>query len=223
MTELSISFSDTFGPLWVGRMTSDKLQMRKAATRTMVEAGSRLHARAVVNIKQAGFGKRWWAGKIIKVQTFPDPKRAESIDAATFLTHAISWAGEFEDGAVLHGHPFMWIPLSNVATQIGRRRLTPSTFESLTGQKLVSMHARSGKPMLGVRLKLPEGDSTRHLSVNKLKRGVSGARGVEQTIPIFVGVASVNIRKRWDIHGQALAVRSELAAIYVRNMEELDG
>jgi hypothetical protein len=50
--------------------------------------------------------------------------------------------------------------------------------------------------------------------LSKLKRGTSGKRGVEQTVPLFVGLSSINQKKRFDIAGIAEKQRLSLSDYY---------
>jgi hypothetical protein len=57
------------------------------------------------------------------------------------------------------------------------------------------------------------------LTLAKLRRGVSGKRGKVQAVPLFFGVSSVTLQKRFNISGVADAVRGRLPELYLARLE----
>lgn len=199
--------------------------MAHAATSAMYEAGDQLKLRGRANIGQAGFSSRWQNAWRVNVY----PVRGVSLEPAAFGFHKIGYSGVFESGATITGkRGLLWLPIGNNLPKAGRRKI--STPRDLVGRgvKLFSIKGQ-GRPLLGASVRvptaLPGNKSTRRdqafkLSLAKLKKGSGGKRGVVQTVPLFSGVRSVTLKKRFNIAGVAQQVSGQLGALYFANLEQ---
>lgn len=228
MKVLTLSFGDVFGPLWQEAMGRDLADMKQAASLAMDGAASLARVRGRSNIEAAGFGKKWQ--NTLKATRFPNRENVYSLDSKMSLIHKIAYAGVFEDGDTIHGRPYLWVPLSSTPKRFGRgHRLTPSTFKQGTGQPLIPFRdPHTGNLLLGVRVKVAKkvaasGAALERLSLSKIRRGTSGKTGVEVTIPVFVALRQVTLRKRFALGEVVKGVATEVPGLYVRNMEAIHG
>jgi hypothetical protein len=185
----------------------------KAATLTMQQVAAELKTGGRTNIAAAGFSSKWqnaWRTRVF-------PTRGFSIDAAAEGRHKIVYSGVFEEGATIAGKSgLLWIPLKDTP-KIGRRKATAGQLRN-TGIKLFTL-ARPGKhPLLAARMRVPKG-TTPKPSITKMRNAELGkGRGVLTAVPLFVGVKSVTLRKRFNLRGVADAIRARVPAMYAANI-----
>lgn len=189
-----------------------------AATGAIREAGDLVKSRGRANIAAAGFSSKWQ--KTWRVNIYP--KHGVSMDAAVWAFHKIPYSIAFEEGAHIRPkHGKLWIPLSSTP-KVGRSRATPRLL-SQSGVKLVTIKRPGKNPILATSVRLSRSQtaqSSLKLSLNKIRKGTAGKRGVVRAVPLFVGLDSVTIRKRFDLAGVANTVRGELGALYVKHLAE---
>lgn len=230
---LTITLTPDLGAAWNETVKVDIDTMKQAATNSARAVARLFKVRADLNIEAAGgkFATSKRFRSATKVIAYPNSQGAKALDPAVELNNKIPFAGVFENGEVIHGNPIMWLPLTSTPLRVGSRRVTPSTFETLTGGKLIPFRdPQTGNLLLGVRVKVPKsvaaGDkSLNKLSLNKIKRFVAGEAktGVEVTFPVFVAIRLTTIRKRLDMRGVAESASAEWPGLYARNMEDLVG
>lgn len=174
----------------------------RAATAAARESGDDLKQRWRSQITRAGLGQR--LGRTVQSRSYP--RGATSIDAATLVwTNAPEIVGAFDRGVTIRSRAGFWLAIPTDAAGRGRRggRITPGEWEQRTGLRLRFVYRR-GKPSFLV----AEG------RVSKAGRAVRSrsktGRGV-QTIPIFILVPQVRLRKRLDLARDAEAVQDALA------------
>lgn len=225
----SRDFSFTIGTLgnktaadqWSDNLTFDQENMARAATRSFQGGADLMSARGRANIGAGGFSKRWQ--NALRVEAYPNRKSGRiSLSPVLQFWHKIQYAGIFEDGGKVTGKPLLWIPISGVPEKFGKgERLTPLTFERATGQDLIPFrNPNTGQLMLGVQIRVPKKGKLK-LSLSRLRRGANvGGKGTLETVPIFVGIKTVDIPKKFDLTGVWDGVVSELPGLYVRNKEE---
>ena len=190
--------------------------IRQASTAAINDVGDLAKQRGRQKIAAAGFGKRWQ--NALRSEVYP--KRAESVNAAAWIYHRIPYAGVFEEGATIRGKPLMWVPLSTTPKLARRTKLTPKNFSSQIGP-LVSM--RGGKqPLLGASVAVTKAAARRgppyRVTRAALRRGAAG-NGVIRTVPVFVGVDTVRIRKRFNLASVADQVAREIPSLYLKNLK----
>lgn len=174
-----------------------------AATAAIRDAAAIVKRDGRGNIAAAGFSKRWQ--NALRVNVYP--KSRSSANAAVFIYHKIIYAGVFERGARISGKPLMWLPLQ----RLGKGHMSPKKYARTIGP-LTSINAPGAPPLLvsRVRTKRAKFKVTRSL----LKRGTSGA-GTVRSVPVFVGVKSVNIKKKFRIEAVCRAAAAQLPGMYV--------
>lgn len=173
-------------------------------------------------IGAAGFSAKWQ--NAFQVRTYPSKP---SMGAAAFAYHKIPYAGIFARGGKIEGSPYLWLPIGNLPGRVGGKRLTPRVYE----QNIGPLHPviRSGRPPLlaaytrgkpGARptlSRLRAGGALARLGVRQTK-GVHGTAGVV-SVPVFVGIKSVNLKKRFDLDPVYERARAGLTAGYFRNLK----
>lgn len=195
------------------------------ATNTMKEAGALLKKGGRDNIAAAGFSSKWQNTWRVDIY----PKRGVSIDAAAFAYHKIPYASIFETGGTIHAKAgLLWIALPTVP-KVGKARGTPKTLAA-RGVKLFTI-ARAGKaPLLATNIRLSKAQANNLKNTVKGRKSLLGRlslsrlsnspkRGVNATVPLFFGVNSVTIRKKFNLEGVAVSVQDQLAALYEKNAQ----
>jgi Family of unknown function (DUF6441) len=122
---------------------------------------------------------------------------------AAFIFDKIRYAGVFEEGAVISGQPLLWLPLPNVPLRRGRP-MTPSQYARSIGP-LVSVQRPGGPPLLFPKPRSGRGRRRR------------AAVGVERK-PLYVGLSSVAIAKRFNIKGAAQNAAAQLPSLYAKHL-----
>lgn len=190
---------------WIDRFVEIDTAHDKAGTATMDEIGKRIKTKGRANIASAGFGKRWQ--NALRVDRYP--KRGVSSNAALWIHHNIPYADVFEFGATIHGKPLLWIPLSNVPKKIGGKRMTPQEFSQSVGP-LQAINPPGRPPMLVAKY---SSRNRAKISLAGLRRG-AGAAGGGQSVPVFVGVPLVRIRKRFNLRSVFRAAAAQISSVW---------
>jgi hypothetical protein len=146
--------------------------------------------------------------------------------------HARGWKGSkigryaniFVRGAKIAGKPMLWLPLPTAPKRIAGQTPSPKLYRANIGP-LVPIKGKAGRPLLaGDSLRAVEGRSA---TVGQLKTGAkhaveraAGRRGKKTVkVPIFVGIASVNIPARIDMDAIFARVREQLPNLYAARLK----
>jgi uncharacterized protein DUF6441 len=170
----------------------------KAATAAIREAGEIAKRDGRASIAASGFSRKWQ--NALRVNIYPP--QGDSLRPAAFIYHKIRYAGVFEEGAVIGGQPLLWLPLPTVPLRRGRP-MTPSQYARSVGP-LVSVQRPGSPPLL-----FPKYRSGR--------RRRNGTIGKERK-PLFVGLSSVAIAKRFNIKGAAQNAAAQLPSLYEKHL-----
>lgn len=190
----------------------------EAATSAVREASDHMKIGGRSNIAGAGFSVKWQNAWRVKMF----PTRGVSIDAKAWGYHKIPYSLIFEDGGTITGKKgLLWIPLPSVKKGGGRFRDSSPAALIRSGVKLFTMHEDRGPPLLGAEVRVPKsqaGNDNLSVSLSQLRRGTGGKRGIVRAIPLFFGIPSVSIRKRFDIEGVAQKAQNEIPGLYASNL-----
>jgi hypothetical protein len=198
--------------------------MARTSTLAMDDARFDMLKEGREDIAGAGgkFGRRWQSA----LRATRYPKGRDSMSAAVFVHHKIPYANLFEEGGSVKGNPMLWLPLPGTPLRVGRQRTTPKRLVAATGNPLIKMKTRGGKPLLGMEVRLPKtqaGLPTPKVTLSRLRNGRNeGGRGILRTIPLFVGLQNANHRKRFNIAGVAERIRGRLPEYFTRNFKDDD-
>jgi hypothetical protein len=162
----------------------------KAVSAAMREAGGSLKSAWRAQITGAGLGRR--LGNSIRSASFP--RTGNSLNAAALVwSKAPVIIGAHDTGPLIRSKNGFWLAIPTAAAGKSSKggRITPSEWESRTGLRLRFIYRRRGPSLLVAEGRL----NTKGRAVaSKSKTG----RGVA-TVPIFLLVPQVKLRKRLDL------------------------
>ncbi|WP_146148968.1 DUF6441 family protein [Pseudaminobacter soli (ex Li et al. 2025)] len=192
-----------------------------AAKGAMLEFADNVKREARADIARAGFGKRWQ--NAFRVDVYPQGSKRVSSKAAALIYHKIPYADVFEAGATIRGKSKLWIPLSSTPKKVGSKRMTPKLYTQAFGP-LVTMNIR-GKTFLGGKVSLSKAQAKSgqvgKVTTARLRKGGqksnSGATPT-RTVPLFIGVDSVSIKKRFSIRQITGRAAGRLAELYAKHL-----
>lgn len=169
----------------------------KAATAAVREAGEIAKRDGRASIAAAGFSRKWQ--NALRVNIYPP--QGDSLRPAAFIFHKIRYAGVFEEGAVIAGQPLLWLPLPSVPLRRGRP-MTPSQYVRSIGP-LVSAQRPGGPPLL----------FSKYRSGRRRRKA-----GNQDRKPLYIGLTSVEIAKRFDIKGAARNAAAQLPDLFEKHL-----
>jgi hypothetical protein len=199
----------------------------KAATLAIRDTGALLKTEGRQNIAAAGFGAKWQNTWRVNIY----PSSGNSLSPAAYAFHKIPYSGIFERGGQIAGKPFLWIPLPAAPLRIGGRRTTPRIYTQSIGP--LHLIKRTGKPPLLAAFVVGNRPTTGRVSVAKLRSGARARRRNDAraafgrkeqglvSLPLFVGVPSVNMRARFNLHSVFEKARAGLGAAYLKHFREV--
>lgn len=196
----------------------------KAATATMSEAQKALVTGGRANIAAGGFGTRWQ--NALRADLYP--RSGTALDPAVWVHHRIPYASIFQKGGTISGQPLLWLPLPTVPQRIGGRRMTPQLYVSTIGP-LHTIKVPGKNPLLGAYMKgrarsrptLPKlraGSALLRLGVRRSRSDLGGVGLV--SVPLFVGIPTVRLKKHFDLSIVFRKVQGDLAANYLKHIQE---
>ncbi len=178
------------GPDIAALMQAEIAAGERAVSAAMHAAGSGLKAAWRGQITGAGLGTR--LGNSIRLATFP--KGRDSLNAAALVwSNAPVIIGAHDAGPLIRSKDGFWlaIPTPAAGTSIRGGRITPGEWERRHGLRLRFIYRRRGPSLLVAEGRL----NTKGRAVaSKSKTG----RGMA-TVPIFLLVPQVKLRKRLDL------------------------
>lgn len=191
---------------------------QKAVTESMNVAGTGLKDDWRRQVASAGLGQR--LGRTIRSRTFP--QGTASMNAAAWVwSNAPKILDAFERGALIRAQnvTYLAIPTPEAGTKgTNRQRITPTGWENRTGIKL-RLVLRPGKPGLlvadGVRI-----NKRGRAVLSRAKTRRDGIRTGVATVPIFIMIRQVQLRKRLDLASAADRWASRVPAMITENWRD---
>lgn len=177
-------------PDLVAQMRAEIRAGEKAVTDAMRTAGIDLKTAWRRQIAGAGLGSR--LGNSIRLATYP--KAGESLNAAALVwSNAPVIVGAHDTGPLIRSRESFWLAIPTPAAGKSTRggRLTPGEWERRTGLRLRFVYRRRGPSLLVAEGRL---NSKGRAVVSRAKTG----RGLT-TVPVFLLVPQVQLRKRLDL------------------------
>lgn len=174
----------------VALMQAEIAAGERAVSAAMREAGSGLKSDWRAQITGAGLGRR--LANSIRSQTFP--KSGNSLNAAALVwSKAPVIIGAHDTGPLIRSKDGFWLAIPTPAAGKSTRggRITPGEWERRTGLRLRFIYRRRGPSLLVAEGRL----NTKGRAVasrSKTGRGLT-------TVPIFLLVPQVKLRKRLDL------------------------
>ncbi len=204
------------------------LPVAKAATLAIKDASNVLRLRARSMIRSAGFSTKWEYAYRVTVY----PQTGYSVDAAAFgLFKGIPYSDIFGLGGRIAGSPLLWLPLKTTP-KLDRRKTAADVHDYLKkGVTLVKITGRSGTPLLAETILMSKAQARRKivrlaagdvLEGSKRLKGKRHAPGmVRRTVPLFHGVPSVTIRRRFDWAAMQAEVQAQVPGLYAQAIQRL--
>lgn len=197
--------------------------MGHAATGAMDDVNQYVKEKGRAVIAAAGFSRKWQ--NALRADRYP--KTGFSLRPAVFVHHNIRYAGVFQRGAQISGSPLLWLPIEGTLPQrIGGRRMTPKVYEETIGP-LHSVNNPGRPPFLAAYMR---GSSGGRVTLSRLRagaalaklgvrarRGEFGGQGVV-SVPVFIGLNSVQLRARFDLDKVFAAARQQIPDFYLRHL-----
>lgn len=202
----------------------DELMLResqageRAVSATMRDAGSRLKTTWRSDITGAGLGSR--LSNTVRSEVYP--KGQASLNAAALVyTKAPQIVGAHQTGALIRSSNGAWLAIPTEAAGKGYRggRITPGEWQFRTGVRLRFVQ-RSGRTALLV----ADGARVNKRGLAFRKRGKRRRDGIltgETTVPIFVLVPQVQLRKRLNLIEAARPIHASVPAQIVSRWKGL--
>ena len=183
----------------------------KAVTKAVGEAGTSLKTAWRGQIIGAGLGAR--LSRTIRSELYP--KGQPSLNAAALIwSKAPVILGAHDQGALIRSRNGFWlaIPTPAAGKSVRGGRISPGEWERRHGLRLLFIYRRSGPSLLVAEGRL----NTRGLGVasrSKTGRGLT-------TVPIFLLVRQVKLRKRLDLNRAAKAAQDGIPGAILANWVE---
>jgi len=180
----------------------------KAVTKAVADAGTSLKSAWRGQITSAGLGAR--LSRTIRSELYP--KGQPSLNAAALIwSKAPVIVGAHDTGPLIRSKDGFWLAIPTAAAGKSARggRITPGEWEGRRGLRLRFIYRRSGPSLLVAEGRL----NTRGLGVasrSKTGRGLT-------TVPIFLLVRQVKLRKRLDLDRAAKAAQDAIPGAIVAN------
>ncbi|MBU3029756.1 DUF6441 family protein [Paracoccus marinaquae] len=195
-------------PDLVAMMAAEIKAGEKAVSAAMREAGSGLKSDWRAQITGAGLGRR--LANSIRSQTFP--KSSNSLNAAALVwSKAPVIIGAHDTGPLIRSRDGFWLaiptPAAGKSTKDGR--ITPGEWERRTGLRLRFIYRRRGPSLLVAEGRLNT-NGRAVASRSKTGRGLT-------TVPIFLLVPQVKLRKRLDLARDAARAVDGVPGLIVAN------
>ena len=196
----------------VAMMAAEIRAGERAVSAAMREAGTGLKSDWRGQITGAGLGRR--LANSIRNQNFP--RSGESLDAAALVwSKAPVIVGAHDTGPLIRSKDGFWlaIPLPAAGKSTRGGRITHGEWERRTGLRLRFVYRRRGPSLLVAEGRL----NTKGRAVasrSKTGRGVA-------TVPIFLLVPQVKLRKRLDLARDAQRAHDALPGLIVANWVEV--
>ncbi|GGO16124.1 hypothetical protein GCM10007972_24810 [Iodidimonas muriae] len=205
----------------LGRMMAAEIKAAEQAVTTGMRAATDgLKTELRSQITDAGLGARLartWRG-----ETFP--KGRTSIAAAGFVwSKAPGIVRVYEEGAVIRSTKGFFLAIPTEAAGKfgdGAEKITPGGWERRNGQRLRFIFRRGAPSLLVADLRARTGKrgGFGRASATALRTG----RGLT-TVPIFILVPQVSLKKRLDVAGAAARWQARLPGLVVRNWRDPQG
>ena len=192
----------------VAMMAAEVAAGERAVTAAMREAGTGLKSAWRTQITGAGLGTR--LGNSIRLASFP--QSGDSLSAAALVwSNAPVIVGAHDSGPLIRSKNGFWLAIPTPAAGKSSKGggITPFEWECRAGLRLRFIYRRRGPSLLVAEARL----NTKGRAVaSKSKTG----RGVA-TVPIFLLVAQVKLRKRLDLARDAERAVEGVPGLIVAN------
>lgn len=211
---------DTTG-LWAEFARQTQARMARAVTLTMQDVAQDVKTGVRSAIASGGLSRKHQ--NAFRTKVFP--RQGDSMSAAVWGASNIDYENIFQRGGTIRpvSRRWLWVPTKQAPPKIGGKHTTIKSYLQSVGP--LQFIKRPGHPPVMVAKVTRRMSSTKGFSVSSLRRGSAAhAQGKKtQLVPIFVGLTSVTIRRRFNVDPVYEAARSSLPSKYASHMEALSG
>ena len=196
----------------VALMKREVMAAEKATTKAMGIAGDGLKSSWRAQVTSAGLGTR--LSNTIRSKTYP--QNGESLRATSLVwSKAPRILSSFEEGAHIRSKTGFWLAIPTDAAGRGRggRRLTPGEWEQRRGMRLRFVYRRNRPSLL-----VADNARMNTKGLAAVSRSKTGRNQV--TVPIFILVPQVRLRKRLNLMRAANEAISSVPGLIVANWIE---
>jgi hypothetical protein len=198
-------------PDLVAIMAAEIRAGERAVSQAVSQAGTELKEGWRAQITGAGLG-----GRLANtIRSEPFPKGRPSLNAAVMVwSKASVIVGAHDTGPLIRSKSGFWLAIPTPAAGKSARggRITPGEWERRSGLRLRFVYRRSGPSLLVSEGRL----NTRGRAVGSRSRSGRGAT----TVPIFLLVPQVKLRKRLDLARDAERAQGAVPGMIVANWIE---
>jgi len=195
----------------------------RAVTRGVRDATDGLKAELRQQVTDAGLGRRLaktWRGEVY-------PRSGESLGTAGLVwSKAPKIVGTFTRDTVIRSRRGLYLAIPTEAAGrfgAGRRKITPLGWERRTGMKLRFVYRRNAASLLVA-------DNARLTKRGRARANIGRRKGAaftrlkgRTTVPIFILVPQVTLKKRLDVEGPATKWAKRLPGLVDRAWPEEGG
>jgi hypothetical protein len=184
---------------------------KRAVSKAVTEAGTSVKTAWRAQITGAGLGQR--LARTIRSEQFP--KGRPSLNAAALVwSKAPVIVGAHDTGPLIRSRNGFWLAIPTAAAGKSARggRITPGEWERRSGLRLRFVYRRNGPSLLVAEGRL-NARGRAVASRSKTGRGVT-------TVPIFLLVPQVQLRKRLDLARDARGAQERIPGAIVANWVE---
>jgi hypothetical protein len=195
-------------PDLVAMMAAEIKAGERAVSKSVTEAGNSVKTAWRAQITGAGLGQR--LANTIRSEQFPKGK--PSLNAAALVwSKAPVIVGAQDTGPLIRSKNGFWLAIPTAAAGKSARggRITPGEWERRTGLRLRFVYRRTGPSLLVAEGRL-NARGRAVASRSKTGRGVA-------SVPIFLLVPQVKLRKRLDLMRDARAAQDALSGAIMAN------
>lgn len=213
---------------WVKATTAYEKIIAKANTQAMRDVG-----REGIKGGRAAIGAAGFSSFVQRsLRAINKPPSGYVLNPSVYVHSLINYLDIFETGKTIVGSPLIWLPLPNVPPMpgsglkfggiVGREHMTPSQYVRLVGP-LVKIKNPDGNPLLGAEVE--EGGRVSRLRLRRtfLKGAFGEKRKRTHIVPLYVGVPSVTIPKKFDVDGALKDSAKKLGEFYKKRVEPYEG
>lgn len=201
-------------------LKQDERNIARAATDTIKDAVTEVKSGGRAAIAAGGFSSRWQNS--FRVNMYPTT--GTSMDPAMWAYSKIDYADIFQTGGTIRGRRgLLWVPLPSVPKKIGGQRMTVRLYLQRVGP--LQVVRKGGRPPVLMGRVLRRVGVGKKVAMSTLRRGAAADRAKRPTklVPLFVGLSSVNIRRRFNVRPVYDTASANIPANFTRHMESLSG
>lgn len=175
------------------------------ATQAALTAASRIKQLGRQNIR-ASYKNMGGLANAFRVDVYPDKYRG--FFPKIFARVRTGYSGVFEEGAVIKGNPYLWIPLPAARKLMGRNQVQPKDWNRRYGK--LALVKGKGKPLLVGQYGLNQKNATSGKRRRLVGLKKVGAAYQGQATPLFVGVRLSKITPQWRLRAITLAEAAKI-------------